>query len=105
MAIKQRYTYIDIAKKLTAPLLVAHSAMININTRLKTNNSPDEEEALPLYDHRPSDTHMDLSITDPFYPEYSEDLAKRIQEIEFSFEQDNCSSDPARTQPSTGTHT
>jgi hypothetical protein len=94
MTMKQRYTYIDIAKKLTAPLLVAYSAMININTRLKTNNTSHEEEALPLYDHLPSDTHTDLPITDPFRPEYSEDLAERIHEIELSFEQDNGSSDP-----------
>jgi hypothetical protein len=51
MTMKQRYTYIDIGKKLTAPLFVAYSAMINTNTRLKTNNTSHEEEALPLYDH------------------------------------------------------
>jgi hypothetical protein len=42
------YILFDIAKKLTAPLLVAYSAMININARLKTNNMPHDEEALPL---------------------------------------------------------
>jgi hypothetical protein len=94
MTMKQRYTYIDIIKKLTAPLLVAYSAMININTRLKTNNTSHEEDALPLYDHLLSDTHTDLPITDPFHFEYSEDLAERIHEIELSFEQDNGSSDP-----------
>ena len=41
------------------------------------------------------DTHTDLPITDPSHPEYSEDLAERIQEIELTFEQDtNRSSDP-----------
>jgi hypothetical protein len=94
MTMKQRYTYIDIAKKLTAPLLVAYSAVININTRLKTNNTSHEEEALPLYDHLSSDTHTDLPITDTFHSEYSEDLAAElIQEIELSFEQDNGISD------------
>jgi hypothetical protein len=92
MTMKQRYTYIDIAKKITAPLLVAYSAMININTRLKTNNSSHEEKELPLYDHLPSDTHKDLPITDLFHPKYSEDLAERIQEIELFFVQNNGSS-------------
>jgi hypothetical protein len=64
-----------------APLLVAYSAMININNRLKTNNSSHEEEALPLYDHLPSDTHTDFFMTDPFHPEYFKDLAERIQGI------------------------
>jgi hypothetical protein len=92
MTMKQRYTYIGITKKLTAPLHVAYSAMINIKTRLKTNNSPNEEEELSLYDYLPSNTHTDLPITDPFHPEYSEDLAERIHNIELSFEQDNGSS-------------
>jgi hypothetical protein len=67
--------------ELTAPLLVAYSAMININTRLKTNNTSHEEEALPRYDHLISDTLTDLPITDSIHPEYSEDLAERIHEI------------------------
>jgi hypothetical protein len=88
MTMKQRYTYIDISKKLTMPLLVAYSAMININTCLKTHNTSHEEKASPLYDHLSSNTHTDLLIMNPFYPECSEDLAERIQEIELSFKQD-----------------
>jgi hypothetical protein len=94
MTIYQRYPYSDITTKLTALLLVAYSAMININTRLKTNNLPYDEEALPLYDHLPLNTHTDLPIAEPSHPEYSEDLAERIQEIELFFDQDNGSSDP-----------
>ncbi len=53
----QRYAYINTAKKLTAPLLDAYSAMIKINTRVKTTFPSHEVEALPLYDHHPQDTH------------------------------------------------
>jgi hypothetical protein len=43
-------------------------------------------------------TYTDLPVTDPFHPEYSEDLVK------LSFEQDNGSSDPG-IQSTTGTRT
>jgi hypothetical protein len=92
MTMKQRYAYIAIAKKLTAPLLVAYSAMININTRVKTKPSPHGVEALPLYDHHPQDTHTELHITDPKHPEYSDDLAEQIRELELTFVQDDIGS-------------
>ena len=65
MTTTQRYAYIAIVKKLTAPLLDAYSAMININTRGRTSPSLPEAEALPLFDHHPQDTHTELSIADP----------------------------------------
>ena len=91
MTMRQRYAYIDIAKKLTAPLIDAYSAMININTRTPKHPPPHEVEALPLYDHHPQDTHTELHITDPEHPEYSEALADRIRELELTFVQDDTS--------------
>jgi hypothetical protein len=40
---------------------------------------------------------MDLPITNPFHPEYSEYLAERTQKIKLSFEKDNAvaTQDPA----------
>jgi hypothetical protein len=76
------------AKKLTAPLLDAYSAIININTLVKITSPSHEVEALPLYDHHPQGTHTALPITDSAHPEYSDVLAERIQELELTFVQD-----------------
>jgi hypothetical protein len=85
---KERYAYVDTAKKLTALLLDAYSAMININTRVKITSLSHEVEELPLYDHHLQDIHTALPITDSAHPEYSGDMAERIQELEWTFMQE-----------------
>lgn len=96
MTMQQRYTYINTAKQLTAPLITAYHALIHINIKHTSTIPSHDIDPLPLYDHLPLDTHTEVPDTDPSHPDYNNPLPTRIREIENTFiQQHSCEPGPS----------